>query len=208
MAFAPSEQARSPNSDPHYTRKGRIVGLVAAHVSICPTALARSNGLVKRRFVQFGLRGLLGFAVVVCLLLGGWNLLETYGNRLDVEDARVGQPMPVKATYFRLFGPPECYLEVGYDTQDGSELSDGTLGMSEFHTVKRSWMCLYSIETELEPVDRPCQLVVEFERYEKPWGHQTGTKVRKLQEKVIDVKLPPKLTFWASRRLSGQTRPF
>lgn len=129
----------------------------------------------------------MGLAAVVCILLGGCHLLDTYGNWLDVGDAIIGQPIPVKATCIRLFGPPECYLEVGYDTADGSELSDGTLGMSEGHTVKRSWLCLYRIETEFEPVDRPCQLVFEFEQCEKPWGHQTGTKVRKLQEKVIDV---------------------
>ncbi|HVX15133.1 MAG TPA: hypothetical protein VHC22_28330 [Pirellulales bacterium] len=139
---------------------------------------------MKRR-LQFSLRGLLGLAALVCLSLGGRHLLETYGNSLDAEDPKAGLPIRVKARYFCLFGPTECYFDVGYETPDGSQLSDGTLGMSSGELAKRSWLCLYRIESELEPVDQPCQLIFYLYRLEKRWG---GGRVWTVKEKIVDVK--------------------
>ena len=140
---------------------------------------------MTRRF-QFSLRALLAFAAVICVLLGGWHLLQTYGNRLDVENPRLGAPIRVKATYFCPLGPSQCHLSLGYMTADGSQLSDGTLGRSAGDMIKRSWLCLYSMESELEPVDQPCQLIIEFKRYEKPPA-RGGGRVWDIEEQVVEV---------------------
>jgi hypothetical protein len=141
---------------------------------------------VKRRFLQFSLRGLLGLAALVCLALGTWHWIETYGNRLDVEGARVGVPVRVKARCLWPFGPTECYIYVGYETADGSPLSDGTSGVSNLDCVERSWLCLYSLESELMPVDQPRQVVVYTKRYEER-GQGVG-RFWHLKEKIVDVK--------------------
>jgi hypothetical protein len=107
--------------------------------------------LVKRRFFQFSLRGLLGLAAFACLALGGRHLLETYG------------------------------------TADGSQFSDGTVGSVVGNRVRRTWLCLYSIEAELDPVERPCQIIVHFDRNEYA-GPEPGTPAWRLQEKIVDVK--------------------
>lgn len=60
------------------------------------------------------------------------------------------------------------------------------LGMSEENYVKRRWLCLYSMESELDPVDRPCQIIVELMRHEKPPG-RGSRKVWTLKEKTIEV---------------------
>jgi len=133
------------------------------------------------------LRALLGLTATICLMLGGRHLLETYGNRVDVENVEIGAPIRIKATCFHFFGPAECEFSLGYTTADGSELSEGTLGWSDGPLVKRSWLCFYSFESELWAVNRPCQLIVYFHRHEKPAG-QGGDRVWTLQEKVVDVK--------------------
>ena len=142
---------------------------------------------MKRRFLQFSMRGLLGFAALVCLCLGARHLLKTYGNWLEVEEARAGVPILVKARCIWPFGPTECCFYVGYETADGSTLSDRTSGVSNFDCVERSWLCLYSLESELMPVDQPRQLVVYVNRYEKPFGQRVG-RFRHLKEKIVDVK--------------------
>jgi hypothetical protein len=141
---------------------------------------------MSRRF-QFSLRALLGFAVLACLVLAGRYLLGTYGTRLDVEIPRVGDPIRVKATYFRLFGPRECRLFVEYRIADGSLLSSGAIGASQGDIIKRSWLCLYTIETELEPIDRPCSLIVRLYRFDK-FVLQSGGKFWPLKEKMVEVK--------------------
>lgn len=156
-------------------------------VVLHPAPLARSNGPVKRRFLQFSLRGLLGVAALVCLFLGGRHLLETYGNRLDVEEARVGVPIRVNARYFCLLGPAECILQIGYETADGLPLSDRTFGNSGVDRAERSWLCLYGLESERPPIDQPRQLIVYLKRHEKPAG--TGaSRVWTIKEGIVDVK--------------------
>jgi hypothetical protein len=139
---------------------------------------------MSRRF-QFSLRALLGLAAVVGLLLGGWHLLDTYGNRLDVDEVRIGAPVKIKAGYVCLFGPHECNLSVALESIDGSEIAPGIARVSEVDLVERSWLCLYRVEWEFEPVEQPCRLIVSFCRHEK--FNRSG-RLWTLKEKIMDVK--------------------
>jgi hypothetical protein len=132
------------------------------------------------------LGGLSGFAVLVCLALGAKHLLETYGNRLDVEDAKVGDFIRVRARYFCVFGPPECELEAQSKEADGALLS-----WSNF--VKREWLCLYRTDWELDPVNGPGQVTITIKRHDDPDRYndpdwQPGMGERIIQEKIVDVK--------------------
>ncbi|HEV3342890.1 MAG TPA: hypothetical protein VG125_21130 [Pirellulales bacterium] len=135
---------------------------------------------VKRRVLQFSLRGLLGLAAFVCLALGCWHLLETYGTSLKVESPRVGELFRVKATNFRPFGPPHCALEIVFE-----ELG-GTLGRTRSKLAERSWGCFYATEIDFEPIDHPCQVIVYLQRHERT-GVMTG-KSWLLKERIVDVK--------------------
>ena len=129
-------------------------------------------------------------AALACLLLGGRHLLETCGNRLDVEQSGVGVPIRARVRYFRVLGPPECELEIEYETADGSQFSDGTVGSTFGNRVRRTWLCFYSMEHEFDPVDRPCRLIVYARQHdwftEDPFS-EDGT-VRTLRERIVDVK--------------------
>jgi hypothetical protein len=127
------------------------------------------------------LRGLLGLAALICLVLGGWHLLHAYGTSLKVESPRVGEPFRVKATKFRPFGPRYCALEIVFE-----ELGDGTLGMMRSKLAERSWGCFYATEIDFEPIDHPCQVIVCLQRHERT-PSMTGTSWR-LREKIVDVK--------------------
>ena len=125
---------------------------------------------MTRRF-QFRLRALLGTIAALCLALGIRHLLDRYGNRIDVDDAKVGMPIKVKATCFSPFGPSECLLDVGYEDE-----SDGAFGF----VAERSWLCLYSVEYELAPVDHPCRVVVCLDQ------HRAGA-IHPVKRQVIEV---------------------
>lgn len=128
---------------------------------------------MRRRF-QFSLRSLLGLAALVCVLLGGWHLLETYGTSVEVVNPRIATPIRIRGTYFWPFGPRECTLYVGYSR------SDDTGCVQKYLRAKKSWLCFYSVEYELDPVSRPCQIQAHFGRYE----HSTGWTIK---EKIVDV---------------------
>jgi hypothetical protein len=123
---------------------------------------------------------LLGLAALVCFSLGGWHLLETYGNRLDVDEVRIGAPIRIEASYVWLFGPEKCNLVVGY------AIAGDSGSISKYLRVKRSWLCLYSVESDFDPVDRPCQIIIYFRRYSR-FGRGFGRKWT-LKEKIVDVK--------------------
>jgi hypothetical protein len=129
---------------------------------------------VKRRFLQFSLRGLLGLAALVCLLLGARHLLETYGSSIRVESTRTGQPIHVKATYCLPFGPSECGLAVGYETDDKGSVR-------RHFAVKRSWICLYKVECDFPLYPRPRQITLFLRR-------ETGYRDWTVRESVVDVK--------------------
>lgn len=140
---------------------------------------------MKRRFLQFSLRGLLGFAAVVCLALGGRHLLETYGNSIEVRTARVGEPLRLKARYFCVLGPAERHLGLACEAADKSWLAEGVYGSTHSDIVKRSWLCLYTMEADLYPVTRRCQVVVSLDRLEEVGpGETEGTL---LKETTVDV---------------------
>ncbi|HVX14150.1 MAG TPA: hypothetical protein VHC22_23390 [Pirellulales bacterium] len=141
---------------------------------------------MKRRFLRFSLRGLLALLTLACVLLGIWHLLETYGDGLDVEDARVGTTIRVRARYFCPLGPRECPLALTYQTADGTALSEGMMGVSLGNRAERSWLCLYSTEFDLDPVDHPCQIRVAFGRYMRLG--QGVSSLRTLKQKTVDVK--------------------
>ena len=89
--------------------------------------------------------------------------------------------------HFCLFGPPECILQIRYETADGLPLSKGTFGGSSVDRVERSWLCFYGVESELMPVDQPRQLVVYLKRHEKPFGQGPGREWV-VKKKIVDGK--------------------
>jgi hypothetical protein len=113
---------------------------------------------MRRRF-QFSLRTLLGLAAVVCLLLGGWHLLETYGSYIEAEPLRVGVPVKLRGRYVCFFGPNKVPITIGYEKN-----SDEVYGWSAIVGSERSWLCLYNVECELEPVDEPCEITIYLQR--------------------------------------------
>jgi len=52
---------------------------------------------------QFSLRSLLGLVILICLGLGGWNLLMTYGQYVEAEPTVVGQPIKIRGRFFHFF---------------------------------------------------------------------------------------------------------
>jgi hypothetical protein len=45
----------------------------------------------------------MAFVVLICLGLGGWHLLMTYGQFIEAEPALVGQPIKIRGRYFHFF---------------------------------------------------------------------------------------------------------
>ena len=130
----------------------------------CPNGIGAFDTPMPRRF-QFSLRALLVLVAVACVLLGAWHLLETYGTTIAIERPQVGEPLHVKATYFRPFGPSECYLEVGYKVTEG--MTDGFVKCQLAKSAERSWCCFYETEFDFDPIDYPCRVVVYLRRYDK-----------------------------------------
>lgn len=128
---------------------------------------------MARRF-QFSLRVLLGVVVFASLVLGGWRLFGHYGTYVDAENVRIGAPIRIKASYFCAVGPYDCGLVVGYARADEAG------SVSKYLRAKRSWLCFYSVEYELDPLDRPGDILVFLQRYE---GSHSWT----LKEKIVEV---------------------
>jgi hypothetical protein len=120
----------------------------------------QTDGAVKRRFLQFSIRGLLSFAALVCLLLGGWHLLHAYGNYIKVSTAAVGKPMRVKGRLVRVFGPPKCSIEI-----DGHIPNRSSPLWREGTWAARSWLCCYEFDEETAPLMKPGELMVDAELY-------------------------------------------
>ncbi|HEV7222488.1 MAG TPA: hypothetical protein VGN42_07290 [Pirellulales bacterium] len=140
----------------------------------CLGGPARSNGIVKRRFLQFSLRGLLGFAAFACLLFGTWHWLEAYGTYVSAVNPKVGEPIRIKARYFWPFGPDECVLDVGHSWSDEDGCAFKAL------RCRRSWLCFYNVEYDFDPVDRHCQIFLFLNRRER------GTSWT-VKEETVDV---------------------
>jgi hypothetical protein len=142
----------------------------------------------KRSWSQFSLRALLGTTAFICILLGGWHLLHTYGNRIEVNDVSVGEPIKVKVRYCRVFGPPVCRIQVSVSDWDYDSPHLHYGGSSE-DNKKRSWLCFYTHECEFEPVRRPCELSVELsELIPAPPGSAWSWKIRTVKRRTVDVQ--------------------
>lgn len=128
---------------------------------------------MSRRF-QFSLRTLLGLAAAVCLVLGGWHLFDTYGNYIEIDRIRVGEPITVRGRYVRFFGPDKLEIFLGWGGSD-YELYGWP------RDVERSWLCLYSFECELDPVYEPGDVFVYM-------GRNVWEPVKRRTEKVYPSK--------------------
>jgi len=53
---------------------------------------------------QFKLKSLMAAVVVICLGLGGWQLLMTSGQYVVAESAVVGEPIEIRARFFQFGG--------------------------------------------------------------------------------------------------------
>jgi len=106
---------------------------------------------VKRRFLQFSLRGLLGLAALPCFLLGSRHLLETYGPCMKVSDTSDGKAR-VQWRFVRFFGRPEYTF--GATFISSSELESWT-GVGSIH---RSWLCCYEFDQRYDK--EPGELIV------------------------------------------------
>jgi hypothetical protein len=61
----------------------------------------------RRRWFQFRLKTLMAFVVMICLGLGGWHLLMTYGQYVEVEGpVVVWEPIKVHGRFYH-FGREE-----------------------------------------------------------------------------------------------------
>ena len=104
-------------------------------------------------------------------------MLETYGHRIEVNDLVVGEPIKIKATYIRVFGPPTCEILVSIDDED-----DDGYGWTDQDLPNRKWLCLYTYEGEFDPVLKPRKLViglVDFSDHQQP---------RVVKRKIVDVR--------------------
>ena len=101
---------------------------------------------MTRRF-QFSLRALLGAAVVVCLLLGGWHLLWTYGQYVEAEPAKLGRSFSVKGRILRPAGPQELAYHFRIERPDGVCLLNL---FGEGYIARKGWLGTYRIDTTVE----------------------------------------------------------
>jgi hypothetical protein len=112
---------------------------------------------MPRRF-QFSLKALLALTATICLALGGWHMLNTYGNYMEVGDLAVGKPIRVKGRFIRVFGPQRRWIQVVAVNAGplGSPSMGGGIGSSnKMGWVNRSWLCCYEFEYELDAINTP-----------------------------------------------------
>jgi hypothetical protein len=119
---------------------------------------------------------LLGLAALVCLVLGIFHLLATYGQKIGPLEAAVGSPVTINATYVRPFGPPMCVVFVEVHLPSGARLME--------KVARRSWLCFYAVEFQVPPINEPFQLEVQMGEFTGPGGSR-GQKLAKSQ--TIDV---------------------
>ena len=106
---------------------------------------------MSRRF-QFRLRGFLGVAVAVCLVLGGWKLFRSFQQYVAVTRDRETDLVRVEGQIVRFLGPPEIQFDA-FLTVVGR---NGHVGMKTGSlTAERRWFCVYplAVETDLPGSD-------------------------------------------------------
>jgi len=74
--------------------------------------------MALRRWFQFRLKSLMAFVVVICIGLGGWHLLMTYGQWVEAEPAVVGQPIKIRGRFFHLGRPGTVYCGISISGND------------------------------------------------------------------------------------------
>lgn len=139
------------------------------------------NARVKRRFLQFSLRGLLGFSALVCLALGGWHWLDTYGSYMEVGDLAVGKPILVKGRVIHLFGPQRCWIQVS-----ANHFPDNGLHHSGW--VDRSWLCCYEFEFDLGVLYAPGGWIISSAEVDR---RPSRNSIVELQTKGFNVTGKP-----------------
>jgi hypothetical protein len=137
---------------------------------------------VKLR-LQFGLRSLLGFVVVVCLLLGALHLLERYGSYLEVGRVNADNKARVKGRLVRILGPSTCRLAIsGRIVGDNSAVC----GLGRF--VERSWLCCYEFNFASAPIKKPGEWT--FDAYIYPKSIDANIPPAAQKRVVLTIELP------------------
>lgn len=116
---------------------------------------------MQRRWFQFRLRTLLGLVVLVCLVLGGWQLYWTYfGPFVQAEPAAVGQPIKIRGRFFDFRGLKSTV----YTVKISKPMADGRPVICQSGSgfaTRRGWW-VYDVEIELAPLRKPGKYDVEL----------------------------------------------
>jgi hypothetical protein len=149
---------------------------------------------VKRRFLRFSLRGLLGLVALVCLALGGRHLLDVYGDRIDVLDARVGETIHVRARRVRFLGPPKQLFDLQIDRPETGQF------WFFYRWAERSWGFLYTVDAEFRPISTQGDLTVTLYENKETDPRLAGEgrwRVIKQQQLELNGPGPPPADRWS-----------
>lgn len=116
---------------------------------------------MQGRWFQYRLRTLLALVVLLCVLLGSWQLYWTYfGPYVAAEPAMVGQPINVRGRFFDFRGPETTAFTVKLSRP----MADGrpVIHQSGGGYVKRRGLWAYDVEIELRPIGKPGEYDVEL----------------------------------------------
>jgi hypothetical protein len=108
---------------------------------------------MARRWYQFSLKSLMAIVVVICLTLGGWQMLMTFGQWVEAEPAVVGQPIQVSGRFFH-FGEKKTEYGCPYDLVLKRSSVSGS-GESRKACGWRTGWRRYNFRMKLRPVDEP-----------------------------------------------------
>ncbi|HEV3341559.1 MAG TPA: hypothetical protein VG125_14430 [Pirellulales bacterium] len=113
---------------------------------------------MSRRF-QFSLRALLGLVTVLCLLLGGWGLLLTYGQFVAAGPITLHERIALRGRLIRMLGPKRLPYCIWIDPDGGV-----------FDHAERSWLCIYTVQTETVVAHQPGRYRLTLVDLENPVG--------------------------------------
>ena len=144
-AQASSALARS-DRDARAARKAPRRTVASASAGFLKLVPFPHGSPMTRRF-QFSLRGLLGVAVAVCLVLGGWKLFRSFQQYITVTRDPSTDLVRVEGQIIRFLGPPE----IQYDACLGVVRHDGHAGAKVGSWIsERRWLCVYPIAVETD----------------------------------------------------------
>jgi hypothetical protein len=137
----------------------------------------------KRSWSQFSVRTLLVVTAVICVLLGSLRLVEAFGQRIEVDDVVMGEPIKVKARYVRVCGPPVCTVQVKLYNKK-SYYDRMTWGQAS-----RVWLCSYNFQCTFPAVETPGELSIELvERIPLPANSESLGRIKVVKRRTVDVK--------------------